>query len=151
MTRLAADAIADLNQRFLSSPPEVVLRWAIETYYPAISLAASCGAEDMVLIHMLAELRPGARVFTLETGRLHQETYDLMDEVRRRYPIRLEPYAPDTWAVEAMVADHGANLFYRAVELRKLCCGVRKVEPGGRRLAGLEAWITGVRRQPAAN
>ncbi len=124
---------------------EEILRWAAELFGDRIALASSFGAEDCVIIDMLSRLGV-ARVFTLDTGRLPQETYDVMDAVRDRYGIRIEVYYPNTAEVEAMVREHGLNLFYRAVEFRKLCCHVRKVEPLERALRDLDAWITGLRR-----
>ncbi|MBI4247554.1 MAG: phosphoadenylyl-sulfate reductase [Candidatus Rokubacteria bacterium] len=132
-----------------SQSAEDILAGALERFHPRIALAASFGAEDMVLIDLLARLDPRARVFTLDTGRLPAETYELIDAVRARYGFAVEIYVPRTEAVEAMVREHGVNLFYASVENRKRCCEVRKVEPLGRALAGLEAWITGLRRDQA--
>jgi len=126
---------------------EEVAEWALKTFHPKIALASSFGAEDMVLIDILWRINPQVRVFTLDTGRLPQETYNLMEEVRGRYKLRLEIYFPDTSAVERMVSEHGVNLFYKSVENRRLCCHVRKVEPLKRALRGLDAWITGLRRE----
>jgi phosphoadenosine phosphosulfate reductase len=128
---------------------EELLAWALGEFHPRIALAASFGAEDVVLIDLLAKLQPGARVFTLDTGRLPAETYDLMDAIRERYGLAIEVYFPQADAVEAVVREHGVNLFYTSIEQRKLCCGVRKVEPLGRALRALGAWITGLRREQA--
>lgn len=98
---------------------------------------------------MRMEIEPSVRIFTLDTGRLHAETYSLIDTVRDRYGCAIEVYVPEPAPVEAMVRAHGVNLFYESVELRKQCCGVRKVAPLGRALTGLEAWITGLRREQA--
>jgi len=145
MSRYALQ-ISELSRQFEEWSPQWILKWGLDTFHPKIALASSFGAEDMVLIDMLRRLNPDARVFTIETGRLHQETYELMDRVRERYgPI--EVYYPDTGRLEAMVREHGVNLFYRSMELRRLCCSVRKVEPLTRALSGLEAWITGLRRE----
>jgi phosphoadenosine phosphosulfate reductase len=111
-----------------------------------LAIASSFGAEDVVLIDLLASLEPRPRVFTLDTGRLPQETYDLMDQVRRRYGIEIEVYFPNAERVEAMVQAKGLNLFYESIENRAECCTVRKVEPLGRALATLDAWVTGLRR-----
>lgn len=128
--------------------PEEALRWALDTFSPKIALASSFQAEDSVLINMMHRLR-GAdfRVFTLDTGRLNQETYDCMDAIRARYGVRVEVYFPDAAKVENMVRSHGLNLFYNSIEQRKLCCAVRKVEPLSRALKDLDAWITGLRRE----
>jgi phosphoadenosine phosphosulfate reductase len=111
-----------------------------------LAIASSFGAEDVVLIDMLASLDPDPRVFTLDTGRLPQETYDLMDQVRRRYRIDIEVFVPDAPRVEAMVRAKGLNLFYESIENRSACCGVRKVESLERAIATLDGWVTGLRR-----
>lgn len=126
-----------------------VLSWALASFHPKIALASSFGAEDVVLIDMMHKIRNDIRVFTLDTGRLPQETYDLMDAIRDKYGVTVEVFFPDAGTVEKMVQEHGVNLFYRRVEFRKLCCGIRKVEPLGRALRGLDAWITGLRRDQA--
>lgn len=125
---------------------ERVLEWAAETFYPKIALASSFGAEDVVLIDMLQKINPNIKIFTLDTGRLNQETYDLIDEIRKKYNLKIKVYYPDAASAEKMVREHGVNLFYTSPELRKLCCQVRKIEPLKRALKGLDAWITGLRR-----
>lgn len=142
-----AKEVANLNRKLGSAAPQEVLRWALDKLHPKVALASSFGAEDGVLIDMMVKVRPDARIFTLDTGRLPQETYDVMDAVRERYNISVEVFYPKTDAVEAMVNEHGLNLFYHAVEFRKMCCGVRKVEPLNRALSGLDAWISGLRRE----
>jgi phosphoadenosine phosphosulfate reductase len=144
---MEAKAVADLNRKLERASPQEVLRWALDTLHPKVGLASSFGAEDVVLIDMMVKLRPDARVFTLDTGRLPQETYDVMDAVREKYNLSVEVFYPKTDAVEAMVNEHGLNLFYKSVEFRKMCCGVRKVEPLNRALSGLDGWITGLRRE----
>lgn len=127
-----------------------MVTWALERFGPQIALACSFQAEESVLIDLMHRVR-GAdfRVFTLDTGRLNQETYDCMDAIRERYGIQIEVFFPDSNGVEKMVRENGLNLFYNSVELRKLCCGVRKVEPLNRALKGLDAWMTGLRREQA--
>ena len=124
-----------------------VVRLAIEQLGPKVALSSSFGAEDMVLVDMLMKLDPKARILTLDTGRLPQETYNVMDATRQKYGATIEVFFPQAEAVQAMVAEHGVNLFYHSVENRKLCCGVRKMEPLRRALSGLDAWITGLRRE----
>ena len=130
--------------------PEELLDWALKSFQPRIALASSFQAEESVLIDMMHRLR-GAdfRVFTLDTGRLNQETYDCMDALKERYGINIEVFFPDASRVESMVKEHGLNLFYKSVELRKSCCAVRKVEPLNRALRHLDAWMTGLRREQA--
>lgn len=125
-----------------------VLEQAAHRYAPAV-FANSLGAEDMVLTDLIAGRFPGIEIFTLDTGRLHEETYALMRRIADRYGVRLRIYYPDTQAVEAYVNSFGPNAFYESVEMRKRCCHVRKVEPLRRALAGKKAWITGLRREQA--
>jgi len=136
-----------LSRAFDTASPEEILRWGLDTFAPRIALSASFGSpEGLVLLDMMHKIDPArTRVFTIDTGRLPQETYDLMDRVRSRYEIEIELYFPRAEAVEAMVRQHGPNLFYDAVELRRKCCGIRKVEPLERAMAGLDAWIAGLR------
>ena len=101
----------------------------------------------MVLIDMAAKLEQGLRVFTLDTGRLPAETYQMIDTVRERYGIAVEIVYPETEEVERMTTIHGVNLFYRDPNLRKLCCHIRKVRPLDRKLQELDAWAVGLRRE----
>lgn len=128
-------------------PPEI-LTWAIKNFHPRLALSCSFGnPEGLVLLDMMQRIEPAARVFTLDTGRMPQETYDLIDRVRDRYDLRVEAVCPDAQAVQAMVNEHGMNLFYESLEKRQLCCRLRKVEPNRRFLAGLDAYVTGLRRE----
>lgn len=136
-----------LSRTFDEAPADDILRWGFDTFAPRIALSASFGSpEGMVLLDMMFKISPEhTRVFTIDTGRMHQETYELMDRVRNRYGLTVEVYFPRAEAVQAMVREHGMDLFYDSVDLRKMCCGVRKVEPLERALADLDAWITGLR------
>lgn len=139
-------AAEDLD-RLSDAPAEQVLGWALHELHPRIAISAAFLAEDMAVIDLAHRIRPDVRVFTLDTGRLPQETYVLMDEVRSRYGIDVEVQFPDAAHVEAMVRKHGLNLFYKDQGLRLLCCQVRKVFPLTKALAGLDGWITGLRRE----
>jgi phosphoadenosine phosphosulfate reductase len=123
-----------------------LLSEAAELYAPAV-LATSLGAESMVLLDMIVRARLPIGVFTLDTGRLHQETYDLLQRARQRYPVQISVFAPDAGDVEAYVGVHGPNGFYDSIELRRACCRIRKVVPLKRALAGKQSWITGLRRE----
>lgn len=125
---------------------EDVVRWALGQFGRRMVLASSFGAEDVVLVDLLMKTDPKARVVTLDTGRLPQETYNVMDVVRERYGMAVEVFVPNASDVEKMVVEKGLNLFYHSIENRRLCCGVRKREPLRRALSGLEAWMTGLRR-----
>lgn len=148
--RLTAEEAASLDACFASATPQDVLRWAFERFGPRVALSSSFGAEDVVLIQMLHEIDPGARVFTLDTLRLPNETYGVIDQIRDRYKVNVEAFYPDLQAVDKMARERGYNCFYNSVEERKLCCGIRKVEPLERALGELDAWITGLRRDQAA-
>jgi len=144
--RLSKEEIADLDRRFAEAAPEELLRWALSTFGRTMALAWS-GAEDVAVLDMMHRIDPkAARVFTLDTGRLNPETYDLMDRVRGKYGIEIEIVFPDAQAVEAMVRAKGVNLFYHSLENRQECCRVRKVEPLRKVLGTLDGWITGARR-----
>jgi phosphoadenosine phosphosulfate reductase len=138
-----------LAQRFASAPAELVIAWALEQWGSRIAVCTSFQAEGMVILDMAWRIYPKVRVFTVDTGRLPQETYDMMECVRDRYKI--EVFFPDPKQVEEMVRRHGPNLFYKSVEARMWCCHVRKVEPMRRALDGLGAWITGLRRDQSAS
>lgn len=126
-----------------------VLLEDIQQKYHPVAFANSLGAEDMVLTDLIAHHFPGISMFTLDTGRLPEETYDLMQRIRQRYGLTIQAYFPESAAVERYVAQHGPNAFYESVELRKSCCYIRKVEPLKRALQGKKAWITGLRREQA--
>ena len=130
---------------------EQVIEWGLREFPGRISLASSFQAEESVIIDLMAKVakRTGLpfRVFMLDTGRLNQETYDLVDTIRERYGIIIEVFFPEVVKVQEMVRERGVNLFYRSVENRVLCCDVRKVEPLRRALSSLDAWMTGLRRE----
>jgi len=129
--------------------PEAVIRWAYESF-PRVVIVASFQAESSVLIDMAVRIRPDVRVLTLDTGRLPQESYDMIDRVRDRYAIEVEVVSPEAGELAEMVGSNGVNLFYRSPDLRRLCCEVRKSRPLARALRRYDAWVTGVRRQQAA-
>jgi thioredoxin-dependent adenylylsulfate APS reductase len=128
--------------------PETVMRWAYETF-PRLVIVASFQAESSVLIDMASRIKEDVTVLTLDTGRLPQQTYDMIDRVRARYGIDVQVVSPDATDLQAMVGSHGANLFYSSPDMRRFCCDVRKSKPLARALAGYDAWVTGVRRQQA--
>lgn len=120
----------------------------VAEYSPAV-LASSLAAEDMVLTDLILKSGLPIGIFSLETGRLHAETFGMIERIRQHYAYEVELHRPQADAVESYVAAHGLNAFYDSVELRKECCRIRKVEPLGRALAGKKAWITGQRRAQA--
>ena len=122
----------------------------IAAAYAPATLSSSLGAEDMVLTDMVAREGLPIEIFTLDTGRLHAETRDMLGRVQSHYGIALRVMQPDPQAVVEYVTTHGRNAFYGSVELRQRCCEIRKVEPLKRALAGKRAWITGLRRDQSA-
>ncbi len=148
-TRNAKLELAQEAEGLETKSAQDVLKWALSEFGERIALASSFGAEDVVLIDMLAKIDPKARVFTLDTGRLPQETYEVMEKVREKYGTKIEVYFPETKSVEEMEEKDGPNLFYKSLDLRKLCCQVRKIEPLNRAFSDLDAWICGLRREQA--
>ena len=129
----------------IEADSEGVLRWAYESF-PRVAIVASLQAESSVLIDMAVRISQDRSVLTIDTGRLPQETHDMIDRVRERYGVEVHVLAPDPDEVRKMVAAGGANLFYRSPELRRLCCDVRKSRPLTRALESYDAWVTGIRR-----
>jgi phosphoadenosine phosphosulfate reductase len=127
--------------------PHAVVARAMALYHPKLALASSFGLEDVALIHMMVGANPEANVFALDTGRLPEETYECAERIRARYHINIEWYFPSTEAVEKLEREKGLFSFRESVANRKECCGIRKVEPLARALKGLDAWITGQRRE----
>jgi phosphoadenosine phosphosulfate reductase len=125
-----------------------VLRQAVRDFSP-VCFASSLGAEDMVLTDLIDKFKLDIEIFSLDTGRLPQETYTLMQAVSERYTTPLKVYFPDNASVEKYVTENGVNGFYGSVDARKACCFARKVEPLRRALKGRGAWITGLRRDQA--
>ena len=127
--------------------PQDVLRWALAEFHPDIALAASF--ENTVLIDMATRVRPDVRVFSIDTGRLPEETFQCAAEAERRFGIRVEWFLPERAAVEGLVNGKGVYSFRENLDARRQCCRIRKVEPLERALRGLRAWITGLRRDEA--
>ncbi|MEC8678202.1 MAG: phosphoadenylyl-sulfate reductase [Candidatus Margulisiibacteriota bacterium] len=138
--------IEKLNQEYSNASAEAVMAFSVERFGTEITLASSLGAEDQVLTHMYSTLTDEMDVFVLDTGRLHQETYDVLDKTRTQYAFNYRVFFPNQEQTEAMVREHGPNHFYESVDYRKECCFIRKVEPLQRALKGYSAWITGIRR-----
>ena len=131
-------------------PGKADLLERIATEFPRVAFASSLGAEDMVLTDLIMREGLPVEIFTLDTGRLHAETLELIARLQAHYGLAIKVVRPDGEAVADYVARHGRNAFYGSVELRKRCCEIRKVEPLKRALAGKRAWITGLRRGQSA-
>jgi phosphoadenosine phosphosulfate reductase len=143
---LSFDDIQLIHEKLESLPAPEIVAWAARQFGEGLALASSFGPEDMVLLDLLLKSDPGARVFMLDTGRLHQETYDLVEATRKRYNRDFEILVPRTESLEALLKQQGPNGFYASVEARHACCHARKVEPLARALTMAQAWITGQRR-----
>lgn len=134
--------INSLNEQLENASPKEILA-AIGARFPRVSLAFS-GAEDVLLVHYAARQEPRPAIFTLDTGRLHPDTYRFLQQVREHYQLELEVLCPDQSELEALVTAKGLFSFYE--DGHQECCGIRKVAPLRRRLAHADAWITGQRR-----
>ncbi len=142
----------ELSVEFEGQEPWELLEWAIERFGEGLALSTAFQEGDVALIDMAYRIDPTVRVFSIDTGRLPQETHDLVEQLRERYDgLQLEFLSPDAGQVQRLVDRHGPNLFFRSVESRMLCCNVRKVQPLTRILAGLDAWVTGLRRDQWAS
>ena len=149
VTKFTQEQVDNLNSTIKTT--EESLQWVSDNLHPKVAKASSFGAEDAVVMDIMLKINPNFRFFTLDTGRLPQETYDIMDTVRKKYNISIEALFPDTKEVEEMVKEKGMNLFYESVDNRKLCCEIRKVHPMNKMLNTLDGWITGLRRDQTKN
>jgi thioredoxin-dependent adenylylsulfate APS reductase len=131
--------------------PQDVLAWAMNRFGSRLSICTSFQSDGMAILDMAWRIDPQVRVFTVDSGRMHPETYELMDRVRERYGIPIEVYYPDSRQLEPFVRREGVNPMYRAVPLRLRCCEIRKVNPLKRALGDLDAWVTGLRRDQWAS
>ncbi|HLI51853.1 MAG TPA: phosphoadenylyl-sulfate reductase [Thermomicrobiaceae bacterium] len=138
--------IGAIASRLEEAPPEEILRWAIGQFGQRLVITTSLQVEGMTILDMAWRLDPAIRVVTIDTGRLHHESHELMQLVRDRYQIPIEIYYPDAAELEAFVLSEGINSFYRDVSLRLRCCEIRKVKPLERALTAAAAWVTGQRR-----
>ncbi|MDD5508816.1 MAG: phosphoadenylyl-sulfate reductase [Bacteroidales bacterium] len=141
----------DLDDHTISSiqqsTAEDILAFFLGRYRGKAVFSSGLGAEDQVITHMIATVDSSTSIFTLDTGRLFPETYDLIQATEARYGLKIHVLFPDTVKVEKMVREKGINLFYDSVENRKLCCGIRKTDSLKRALQGNDVWISGLRRE----
>ena len=145
MAALTQETVDSLNGTITTA--QGALQWASDNLHPRVAKASSFGAEDAVIMHMMLKVNPAFRFFTLDTGRLPKETYEIIDKIRKVHGVKIEVLFPDAAEVEEMVTTKGINLFYESVENRKLCCEIRKVHPMNKMLATLDGWITGLRHE----
>ncbi len=144
---MITEKVNDLNQQFKGKTSFEVLERVSAAFGSKIRFASSMGAEDQVIIHLIARAGLPIEIFTLDTGRMFSETYELIEKTEARYGIKIRMMFPDATQVENMVNQKGINLFYKSIENRKLCCNIRKIQPLQRALQGAEAWIAGLRRE----
>jgi len=142
---MTSEEIKKLNEQLSDSNAQEIIKYFVDQFGKKIALSSSLGAEDQVLTQMLVEISPETKVFTLDTGRLFPETYDLIDRTSRKYKKNIQIYFPKKKKVQKMVNQKGINLFFESVENRKECCFIRKIEPLQRAFKGLDAWICGLR------
>jgi len=142
-----SDALSSAAAELAGASAEQVLGWAERRFGATAAIASSFGLEDVALIHLARKVAPSIRIFTLDTGRLPPETYELMDRLRLKLDVEIETWFPEASRVEALVRQKGFLSFRESIENRKECCTIRKVEPLRRALAGKAAWITGLRRE----
>jgi phosphoadenosine phosphosulfate reductase len=142
--------LPQLQDEIAGLGPVDVMQWATTRFPGNAVFASSMGIEDQVIMDMVC--RDGLEIpaFTLDTGRLFQETYDLIEATESRYGTKIKIYFPDATEVETMVAENGVNLFYHSTENRKRCCGVRKLRPLARALSGAALWVCGLRREQSS-
>jgi phosphoadenosine phosphosulfate reductase len=136
-----------INKLLTNKSPEDVLNWFLKEFKGKVAFSTSLGAEDQVIAQMIAAIDKSANIFTLDTGRLFPETYDLIDLTSKKYDLTIRIMFPDATETEEMVNSKGINLFYESIENRKLCCHIRKIAPLKRAFTGLDAWICGLRRE----
>jgi phosphoadenosine phosphosulfate reductase len=146
MPRLDPAEVVEAATRLRDASAGDVLAWALDAFGKRCAIVTSFQVEGMVMLDLARQLDPGVRVITIDTGRLPEESYELIDTVRARFDLEVEVITPDGPALEAMTSRHGPNLFRRDRALRQLCCHVRKVEPLRRVLEDLDAWVSGLRR-----
>lgn len=143
------EQIAQWNKQFENSEAEEILAYFLNHFNDKIAFSTSLGPEDQVITYMISKINKNAKIFTLDTGRLFPETYDLIDTTAKKYNLKIKVYFPDASDVEEMVQEKGINLFYDNINNRKLCCHIRKIKPLKRATKGLDGWITGLRREQA--
>ncbi|QZE14858.1 phosphoadenylyl-sulfate reductase [Halosquirtibacter laminarini] len=139
--------ITEWNKQLHGKSAQEVLDFFIKEFKGEIALASSLGAEDQVLTEMILDIDKETKIFTLDTGRLFPETYDLIHRTNNKYGIKMSVYFPEAAKVEKMVNNEGINLFFESVEKRKRCCNIRKIQPLKRAFKGLSVWICGLRKE----
>lgn len=139
------------NEKLEGLTAQEIVDFVVKEYPGEVTLGSSMGAEDQVLTDMLAKSGGDYSIFTLDTGRVFPETYEVIEATNEKYPVGVDVYFPDWKQVQQMVREKGINLFYKSVANRKECCRIRKIEPLKRALQGKKVWITGLRKDQSVN
>lgn len=139
--------LQEINNLLKDQNIDEVIQYFVDGFPNLLTMASSYGPEDQVLVEKLASIDKGVSIFTIDTGRLFQETYNLFEETNSKYAIQIKVFFPNNALVEKMVNTKGINLFYESVENRKECCHIRKIEPLKRALKGTKIWVTGLRSE----
>jgi thioredoxin-dependent adenylylsulfate APS reductase len=139
--------VAKLSEVFEHQPPQEILEWAIDRFDDKLAFVTSFQTEGMVILDMASRITSDIRVVTIDTGRLHEETYGFIEHVSEYYGFSVEVHFPDSSEIQKMSTTNGVNLFYRDLESRLMCCQVRKVNPLLKILENVDAWVTGLRRE----
>ena len=134
----------ELNEKLLDSSTKEIISYFVENFNN-VALSSSLGVEDQVLTDLLLNKDKNANIFTLDTGRLHPETYDVMDATNLKYQIKINVFFPQNQMVEELYQTQGINGHYESIDNRKRCCNIRKIEPLKRALGNVDIWITGLR------
>mgnify|MGYP005986804581 FL=1 len=142
---MSKELVDRLNEELAGKTTEEVVAFFLKNYKYSSALSSSLAAEDQVLTDIILKKNKDAKIFTLDTGRLHPETYDVMDATNLKYNIKLDVYFPNENDVQELYKSQGVNGQYESIENRKTCCGIRKIEPLKRALKGLDIWFTGLR------
>lgn len=137
--------IKKLNEKFAKAEAVEIIEYFLKEFGEDAALSSSLGAEDQVLTDMILKTDKKSNIFTLDTGRLHPETYDVMDATNLKYGIKIKVFFPLSKDVEDLYSTQGINGHFESIENRKRCCGIRKIEPLKRALKPLKVWITGLR------
>ncbi|QKF72250.1 phosphoadenosine phosphosulfate reductase [Aliarcobacter faecis] len=136
--------VNDIKEKILSLNTSDLIKYILENH-KNVALSSSLSAEDQVLTDMILKVNRNSRVFTLDTGRLHSETYKVMDETNLKYGVKLDIFFPKFDSVENLYKTQGVNGHFESIQNRKNCCNIRKIEPLKRALKGVDIWITGLR------
>jgi phosphoadenosine phosphosulfate reductase len=145
--RCSAARIAAANRLLQEAPPQAILRWAVEQFHPRLTMATAFGAEGCCLIHMLAEIEPGVRIFNLETGYQFPETLELLERIKDRYGMEVELVRPGLTVAE-YEEEHGGPLYRIRPDQ---CCFDRKIVPLRQAVIGYDAWVSAVRADQTAD